>query len=215
MRLAAVLITLVLLAGIVAAYFYSQLTAVVAFADSNIIQKITVQEAQRKFKLFEDARTNNRKGYVRLTEAEINAYMDEFLASDNAVAPTNLLHSVQLVKSRIYLKSGGFTWVCWVKASWRWWRCNLVWLRDYDLVYDRGRWDLHLLSMFVGKQRLQPWSWIYADRLLGEVDQPFAGKHQWLTELPAMEIRTNELSLKLEFKLYNYPDTNVLREASK
>jgi hypothetical protein len=77
-----------------------------------------------------------------------------------------------------------------------------------------NRWDIELQAMQVGRLKVPMRYWPFFSRWLGDVDDQFSEKQDWLANLPAMEIRTNNF-LKLELKIYNYPDPGVLNEARR
>jgi hypothetical protein len=210
-----VLAVVIALCLLVAGYLYLQLTAAVQVLDSPAIKLTETSEVKRKLTLFEEGRKIGRKGFIHLSQGEINAYLEEYLGEKASKADTNApVGRCQLLKTRVFLTPDGFIWACWIQTTWKKWSRPVVWQRVFDLVREANRWDVRLKSMYVGRMEIPAKYWSSAERFLGEVDSGFSEKYQWLSQLPAMEIKTN-MSLKLELKLYNYSDSNVLKEAQR
>ncbi|HOW63945.1 MAG TPA: hypothetical protein P5186_24070 [Candidatus Paceibacterota bacterium] len=196
-------------------YVYLQLFADVPIADSPAIKMAETIETKRKLNLFENARRIGRKGYIHLAQGELNAFLDDYVATLSRPDSTNgPAGQSQLLKARVFLMGNGFVWVCWVRQAWRSWNRDLIWQRTFELVRTNGQWDLHPTDMQVGYLEIPKRFWGQVEGVLGSVDKPFDVSRRWVSELPALEIRTNDF-LTLEVKLYNYPDPNVLDEARR
>jgi hypothetical protein len=194
-------------------YFYMQCTAVIRSSTSQTVKTSAAQEAARKLALFQD---KNRKGFVRLSEAEINAYLDDLIARSELQPATDGTNTtMSLVRSRAYLLPDGLVWNCWIKRKVGPTVRELAWQRLFRLVRADDRWDAQLSMMIIGRQRVWPWAWPWATSFLGNIDRPFRDKFGWLATAPALELKTNDLSLRLELWLYNYPDSNVLNRAKQ
>jgi hypothetical protein len=203
----------VLIGLVVGGFFYLRCTAVIPPNESRVQMQSTVHEATHKLSLF---RSSQRKGYVRLTEAELNGYLDELVAE--TITPTlasNANSSISLTRSRVQFIADGFVWNCWLKKTIGPVTREIAWQRLFELVRDQEQWQLRLSAMKLGRQTVPPRCWDWVNLSFGELDKPFTEKFRWLCQVPAMELKTNELSLRLELKLYNYPASNVLIEARK
>ena len=207
-----ILLAVLVVGGAVGTYLYMQVTASVSISDTPAMKVEDSTEITRKLTLFEEALRTGRKGFVHLSQGEINAYVEQFLAKELPNAATNSTSPYQLLKARAFLTAEGFVWVSWIRATWKKWSREVVWQRAFDLVWATNQWDLRLRSMYVGQMRIPERYWTHANRYLGETDKLFTERTKWFTSLPAVQIWTNDF-LKLELKLYNYPDTNVLKEA--
>jgi hypothetical protein len=212
------LVALCVLAGLVVAvggYIFLQITADVPIEDSPAIKMAETMETKRKLNLFENARRIGRKGYIHLAQGELNAYLEDYVTASSAANLTNTpADQSELLKARVFLMGDGFVWVCWVRQAWRSWHRDLVWQRTFDLVREEDQWNLRPSSMQVGRLEIPKRFWGHVERFLAGVDKPFASGRQWLCQVPALEIRTNDF-LTLEVKLYNYPDPSVLNEARR
>lgn len=206
------LMVVVVVCGAVGGYLFMQITARVSVADTPALKVDDMAEVNRKLALFEESLRTGRKGFIHFSQGEINAYVEQYLGQRLAKADTNQPAPCQLIKARAFLTGEGLVWVSWVRATWKKWSREVVWQRAFDLVWATNRWDFRLRSMYIGQMRIPERYWTQAGRWLGETDGLFAEKTEWVTKLPAVQIWTNDF-LKLELKLYNYPDTNVLKEA--
>lgn len=221
-RIATVVGVAVLVVAAVIGFLYLRCTSAVGIYESQAVKTSAANEAKRKLALFQ---SSNRRGYVRLTEAEMNAYLDELVADGTLMALTNTTNTtntaaaarigVSLLRSRIYLVPEGFLWNCWLKTKLGPLAPEVAWQRLFRVARVSNRWEAELSAMTLGRQRVPRWAWPWAEKVLGQISQPFHNKFNWLANAPAVEIKTNDLSLRLELKLFNYPDTNVLIEANK
>ncbi|MBM3838151.1 MAG: hypothetical protein FJ398_09325 [Verrucomicrobia bacterium] len=121
----------VTVAWMAAVYFYSQVTADIdaeAFKEPNALD---AQEVQRKLGLFRKAlESPGRSGFIRLTEIEINSYLDERYAGDKLKSPANAPEtSPKLLASRARFSGPEIQWYCWVRKKWFGLSFPLVWRR--------------------------------------------------------------------------------------
>jgi hypothetical protein len=187
------------------AYGYFQITAEV---DSGIFKKPNVldaQEADRKLKLYNEALAISRRGFVRLSEVEINSYLLQHYFSDGKIAGTNAPPAnIKLLTSRLGFTQRGVKWYCWVRKKWLGRPVDLVWERALELNRIENRWVFQTTSMRLGKMAMPARWWPLVQSQIGEIDLTFDEPLNWLTKLPTLEIKTNAASSSPELRLYTY-----------
>jgi hypothetical protein len=201
---------LLILAGLgmlMLGYLYVRLTAEVRFPGAQTPTAFDAQEAARKLRLFQEARAASKKGFVRLTEVELNAYLQsKYLGGfDRRPLPeTASRHGVR--ECRADLDTNAVDWYCWVRLN-RWSQeVDLCWVRRFSLARADGRWTLELHGMRIGEVDIPARYWEKVQTWLAAADALFAEDCSWLAELPAVELRPNEFSRNPELRLYTYPE---------
>lgn len=209
---------LLILAGLgilVLGYLYMRLTAEVIVPGAQSPTALDAQEATRKLRLFQEARADSKKGFIRLTEVELNSYLRaKYLGGFDrrALPETALRHGV--LECRADLDTNAVDWYCWVRLS-RWeQQIDLCWVRRFRLARADGRWTLELLGMRIGEVDIPSRYWSKVQTWLGEADALFAEDCSWLAESPAVELRPNEFSRTPELRLYTYPEPAAMPAAS-
>jgi len=197
-----------LLALAAVAYFYFQVTADVYFEVSEGANSLDAKEAERKLGLYLEAEKIARRGFVRLSEVEINSYLQQrfFSDSDNeAGAEPPLTSKTGLLKSRARLSTDALTWCCWIKKEWLGRSRIFVWQRTFEMIQnENGSPDLELTTMTVGSLDVPRPLWPTVEAAFGEVDAVFTNQVAWLTRLPTVEIKTNVFSSRPEVRLFTY-----------
>src|SRR6185369_10095729 len=87
---------------------------------------IEAQEANRKLKLFNEALTAKKPGFIRLNQAEINGFLQSRYGKpdkNKANAP------VQLVKAGLLLRQSDLTFITWHKVSVFGMEFSVIWQR--------------------------------------------------------------------------------------
>jgi hypothetical protein len=188
-------------------YLYSQVTADFDAEASKEPNAVDAQEARRKLGLYKKAlESPGRSGFIRLTEAEINSYLDERYFRDNVKNLTNAPDaSPRLLASRAKLAGQEIQWYCWLRKKWFGLSFPLVSRRGLELCGGTNHWILATRSMDLGKLEVPPRYWPLVSQELGEVDRVFVEDRRWGEKLPWVEIRTNSLNSAPELRLYTLP----------
>lgn len=203
--------TLAVLAGLglLGAWFtYSQLTAEL---DPGAIRKpneLDGQEAEKKLRIYHHALETSRPGFIRLSDSEINSYLEPHYFSGQRAVPPPTESPVRLLTGRLELLNGGGVWYCWVRRTCLGHAIDMVWERTFRLEREADRWALRTKSMRLGRLQVPRVLWPFVRRQLGSVDDTFAKKADWLARLPNLEIRTNEASISPELRLFTYASTD-------
>lgn len=209
--------TLTLLAGlglIGIGYAYFQITAEIDRRSFGPLNDLDAKEAERKLKIYAEAFGTSRRGFIRLSEAEINSYLQEHYFADSDKNSTNALASgARLLDGRVELLGRGLTWSCWLRKPLLGQPLDLVWQRVMELNQHSTQWVFQTKSMWLGNVEVPPRFWPFVTQQLGEADLVLSNRHQWFSRLPALEIKTNELSAKPELRLYTYRVAETLPRA--
>lgn len=206
----AVAIGAILLAG---GYYFFQITREVDTGWADTPNSVDALEARRKLRLFQEAQKVSRRGFVRLSEVELNSYLEQNFSATAAAAQTNAPGSNGLLKSFVSLNVPDVIFYCWVRKKIIGIPVDFVWQRTVRLERAADRWDFPVQAVKVGHLEIQPRDWELANRLLGGADQAFSKQFDWLAHLPGLEIAENELSRRPELRLYTYAAKAVGREA--
>lgn len=186
-------------------YFYWQLTADFNNPALEGANSLDASEAKRKFKLLEGALTNAQRGFVRLSETEINSY----LAERYQAGATN--SDPRLIKCRLDLGANEVIVYCWVQKKVWGQEMELFWQRHFAVKHQKdGRMAFELTQMHLGNQELPKALWPHLQQSLGKVDSVFREKWDWLQSVPAFDILTNQASRTPEIQLFSYkPERKV------
>ena len=158
-------------------------------------------EANRKLKLLNEAQTERRQGFIRLSEVEINSFL-EGRYNAAATKPTN--STVRLVKSGVLLDQGSLTFVTWHRAPVLGFELPFVWQRVVTPTGDTNGWGFRLRAMRVGQLDIPLEYWTRVEQILGGSDALFEERKYWLRKLPFVSLAQNEQSKSPEFRLYTY-----------
>jgi hypothetical protein len=159
------------------------------------------QEANRKLKAFNEAQAANKPGFVRLSEPEINGFLQSRYGKADK-SHTN--GPVQLVKTGVLLHQNDLTFVTWHKVSVFGVDFHVVWQRLVSPQRTAGGWRLSLDEMRVGKLTIPGSYWDDVNHLLGACDSAFEERKVWLANIPTMMISHNEITRAPEVRLYSY-----------
>ena len=185
-------------------YLYFQLTAdtdASAFKEPNALD---AREAERKLGLYRKALAETgRNGFIRLSEIEINAYLQQPGVRGKLRSQTNApASSPRLLESRLMFSGQDIAWYCWIRKRFMGKSISLVWRRDFDLRRETNRWSFVTKSMAIGTVEMPPSYWPLVNRTLGEVDHLFAEEQRWVEGLPLVELRPNAAGASSELRLY-------------
>jgi hypothetical protein len=162
---------------------------------------LEAQEASRKLKLFNEALTAKRPGFIRLNQTEINGFLQSHYGKpdkNKGNAP------VQLVKAGLLLRQSDITFITWHKVSILGMDFPVVWQRVVSPQRNKEGWRLSLDEMRLGKLSVPGDYWKDVSRFLGPADAAFEERKVWLASVPTAMISLNEISRSPELRLYTY-----------
>ena len=165
---------------------------------------LELSEANRKIKLLNEAREANKKGFVRLSEVEINSFMEARF--DPKEAPSS--PAVKLVKSAVLLHQTNLTLVTWHKlALFGDFSLPFVWQRTVAPVREGGTVKFEIGEMRLGRIGVPRQAWAQVSSLFGKSDAVYEERRNWLASLPKVALMKNEISFAPELRLFSYdPD---------
>lgn len=158
-------------------------------------------EANRKLKLLNEAQTDRRQGFIRLSEVEINSFLE---GRYNTGKNPQTNSPIRLVKSGVMLDQRSITFVTWHKAPLLGFELPFVWQRVVTPSSSTNGWDFDLHSMRVGRLDIPYEYWAHVQKVLGGSDSLFEERKSWLRDLPFVSLSQNEQSKSPEFRLYTY-----------
>ena len=208
-KLVVVLFLLGLLAALVAAaagYLYLQATANVDPSSLGTPSLLDGEEASRKLKQFEDSLKNNKKGYIRLTDQEINSLIHKRFFSESTKGMSNQLAVCQLQAVRVHMMDTNVSWHAWVRREIGGRKVSLLWTRTGVLHRGKTGWEFALQSMRLGRLKIPEQYWAGVTEQLRDADSRMVDLYNWVMHLPSIEIKPNEISRVPELILYNYSD---------
>ncbi|MGN6387863.1 MAG: hypothetical protein ACTHMT_16660 [Verrucomicrobiota bacterium] len=167
--------------------------------------KVELHEANRKIRLFEDAFNSKRKGFIRLSEVEINSFMENtFKVVSGASAGT----SMELHKSAVLLTGTNIHFVAWLEKPIFGYRIPVVWQRAITPVKDEKGWSFSVQQMKIGQLEIPRRIWPEIEKWIGPIDAVFEEKKDWLAQVPKIALTKNELSNSPEVRLYTFVPEN-------
>jgi hypothetical protein len=194
------------------AYGYYQITSPIDLGGPRLTNILDAKEAEKKLKLYKSARQVSERGFVRLSEVEINSYLQEhyFSSSKGSGISPAATASARLMRTHVLLTDEAVIWLCWMQKKWLGRSVDLVWQRAFEIVPDcEGNSTLRMTAMRVGQLDVPASFWGVMRSTLGEVDGVFTNQFNWLTRLPTLEIKTNAASFKPELRLFTYRVTDT------
>jgi len=99
------------------------------------------------------------------------------------------------------------TFVTWHKAPVLGMELPIVWQRVVSPVQTTNGWTVKLESMRVGNLDIPEQYWGHVSKLLGEGDNLFEERKNWLKSLPLVTLAQNDVTKNPEFRLYTYVPT--------
>lgn len=169
---------------------------------------VEAHEAKRKLKLFSDAQAGKRKGFVRLSEVEINSFLDPRY-NKAATTSTNTATNApaKVVKRSVLLGSSSLTFVSWHTTDLFGMQIPLVVQRTVTPFKDSTNgWSFASKQVRIGRLDLPERLWPEVEKIFGK-EESFIERESWLAKLPAIALAKNELNQAPELRLYTYvPD---------
>lgn len=161
---------------------------------------VEAAEARRKLKLLTNGIESGKKGFVRLSQIEINSYL--LAAKTNKVAegritPTEV--KVDLTRSNFTLVSFGT-----MKVAGKW-TAPITLMRTFRIEQEgTNQWGFPLDQVHLGDVKVPRQAWPYVARIARRLDEPLGAQLSWATNLPSLRIARNEISGDPELRLYTY-----------
>lgn len=217
------LLALVLIAF--GAVFYHQLTAPVHPRQVERPSLWDLDEAKRKIKLFEEAKALNRRGFVRLSETELNAFLGEREegedieekedGADSLAAGESDPEAPEFVRIRVALGNEHPTFYTWIRRNWLGKQVEIVWQRTAALHMKNGEWTMETQSMRIGQVDIPRRFWNMVEGAFASVDEQLAHDFGWVKQVPALDIALNKNSQNRELRFYTYPVPEGWLEAQR
>lgn len=176
--------------------------ALPAFKEPN---RLDAEEAVRKLNIYKGALAEEHQGgFIRLSELELNSYLQYSILSETNQAELSA-GEARLVDGHLRLFSDSIEWYCWVRKPWLGTTADLMWQRTLQPRRSSNSWTLAIQSMSVGSMEIPESAWPYVLRQLSAADRVFREPLAWLNQLPALEIKFNEMTSSGELVLYTMP----------
>lgn len=165
---------------------------------------VEANEARRKLRLYDTSVTNGTRGFARLSQLEINSY----LMSNSTNRATNVVtgEPFRFKKVGIGLGNTNFLVYSWGETSLLGRPVPFTMMRSFQIRQpeEDGRWDLTMNFMQVGNVEVPREYWGRFDQVVERMDAPLRNEFAWMTNIPAILVRKNELSQRPELRLYTY-----------
>ena len=171
--------------------------------------KVELIEADRKLKLLNEALAEKKRGFVRLSEVEINSFLQNRYNSGKGSASGG---GPNLDRTVVLLNATNLTLVTWVTKPVLGYGLPLVWQRSVAPIQETNGWRMTMTGMRVGELNIPPQFWSKVEAELSGVDSVFEERKAWLAQIPTLAIMRNEVSQSPELRLYTYvPEAKDLR----
>lgn len=234
-RRVGILIGLLVAAGFVGAGYLGYRLTREPYFDWEDANAIEAREAQRKLRLYDTSYAQGDRGFVRLSQLEINSYLKELISTNSAagtsanpppaVEETNSPAStaeppdamakrgLQLTRIGVQLGKTNVTLFSWAERRVFGCPIRFVVQRGFHIQQSgANRWDLPMDSIRVGEVQIPARYWNKLEPAIRTLDEPLEGKFAWATNIQAMLITKNEISQRPELRLYTYkpiPDEDL------
>ena len=191
------LFVVVFVAALVGAYMISRDPGF-AFENPN---KFEADRFVTKLAKYETALTNQQKGFVRFSQAEINSYIRQSMT--NAVE-TN---AAGLHLRRIGIGLGNTNVMVYTWAQYKALGLPLKFCVQRGFRINQNgtnEWEMPQESFKVGEVEVPKRYWDSANSFLRPLDEPALEQFAWRTNIQAILVRKNEISDHPELRLYTY-----------
>ena len=173
---------------------------------------IEAAEARRKIKLHESSMASSQRGFVRLSQLEINSYLMSVLNPTNK--PTNSVTAevtedapgkVKLRRAALALTSTNMILYSWGDGKVMGLPVKFVIQRGLRIHQEgTNAWQINTEFLKVGELDIALKNWPKVQPYLDALDQPLLDQFRWATNIPAMIVARNELNHRPEFRLYTF-----------
>jgi hypothetical protein len=192
------LFVVVLVGALVGAYMISRDPGF-AFENPN---KFETDRFVTKLGKYESAVTNQQKGFVRFSQAEINSYIRQSMTNMPSETDAAGLH---LRRIGIGLGNTNLTLYTWGRYKALGLPLKFCVQRGFRIDQNgTNEWQMPLESFKVGEVEVPKRFWDSATAFLRPLDQPVLEQFAWRTNIQAILVRKNELSDRPELRLYTY-----------
>jgi hypothetical protein len=199
------LLTMVMVGAVVLAFMVSR-DVPFDWENPNFVEG---SEARRKLKLYETSVQGGQRGFLRLSQLEINSHLESLLSSTNestnAVAPEVDAGPVKLRRVALGLTSTNMMLYSWGETRKFGLPLKFVVQRGLQ-IHQKGTngWEISTEFMKIGELEVSRKYWPKFDEYLEALDRPLLDKFSWRTNIQAMAVAKNELSQRQELRLYTY-----------
>lgn len=193
-----ILFVVVLVGALVGAYMISRDPGF-AFENPNAFE---ADRFVKKLGKYENALTNQQKGFVRFSQAEINSYIRQSMT--NRPPETN---AAGLHLRRIGIGLGNTNVMVYTWAQYKALGLPLKFCVQRGFRIDQNgtnEWQMPLESFKVGEVEVPRRYWDSANAFLRPIDEPAIEQFAWRTNIQAILVRKNEISDHPELRLYTY-----------
>lgn len=203
------LLALILAAGYIAVQALGKVDSV-KVAGPNSVES---EDANRKMRRFEGSLKSGQPGYIRLSETELNALLENRfspgLKAGQAEPPAD---GPQLMRALAGLGEEEMTWHYWVRVPWAGREFRFVLRHKVRLGRENEQWKFETLAMHLGRLAIPQRYWSKIEPPSGSGQNELSKPYQWLLNLPALDLATNEFNRMPELVLYNYPAPEVIKK---
>lgn len=203
-------------AGLVVGFIVIQALGRVDPVKTASLNSVEAEDASRKMRRFEESLTSSRQGYIRLNEVELNSILESrLLPALKAGHSEPKADSPQLLRGLVGLQEEGMTWYYWVNVPWAGRDFQFVLQHAVRLCRQNEQWKFETTAMRVGRLAIPQRFWSKIEQPSGAVYNELSKPYQWLLNVPALDLTTNQFNRKPELCLYNYPAPEVLQKYKK
>jgi hypothetical protein len=167
---------------------------------------IEASAARTKLKNYDGAFARGDRGYVRLTQVEINSYLMTLRTNFT----TNKIERVSRVPVNLHrvginLGKTNFVLYSWAEARVFGLKLPFVLQRGFEIKQQgTNQWEFPVEWVRVGDLEIPSELWPRLDGIIKDADAPLLAEFHWLTNIQAMLVTKNEISERPEFRLYTY-----------
>jgi hypothetical protein len=168
---------------------------------------VEASEARRKLKLYDNSVEAGSRGFVRLSQVEINSYLMSMINPTNkpVAAAEDIAGPVKLQRAALNLTSSNMVLHTWGEA--RKFGLPLRFVVQRGLrINQRGTapWEISKEFMKIGELEVSKEYWPKFESYLEALDKPLLEQFKWTTNIQAILVAKNEVSQRPEFRLYTY-----------
>lgn len=199
-----------------AAYIYFELTAAPDLSRVLMPNVFDAREAERKMDLFRSALAESKQGFIRLSEVEVNSWLQEQLEEspkENVPAPREAEPPSPLKRCIMVIHDDTIIWYSFMEVSALGLDWPVVLEQKTKLVRSEEDWGFETLSLKLGRIQIPEDRWHLLERFIPDGLKQFKAQTQWIRNVPAADVAWNEWTHRPELRLYTYPEPGVLHAA--
>ena len=165
--------------------------------------------AAKQLAFYKKSKAEGVRGWVKLTEVELNSYLQSALTNTNKVAETDAAPAprfpVTLKRIGVSLHKRDLTIYSWGEIKVVSLPVPFVVERTVSIQQEgTNHWDLALQSLRIGEVEVPKRFWPNFAPTLQALDASVLSRLSWTTNINAMLVAKNELSQRSELHLYTY-----------